>query len=100
MTGEEIVRELFSGLDWDRGRQAARDTERTLMMPGDIGAVAILLTKLLGYAVDPDGYAAWSRERQLARLMEGIDAAIWAHDESATDVLFGEYRELLGKTGP
>ena len=69
-------------------------------MPGDVGAVAILLTKLLGYAVDPDGYSAWSRERKLSRLMEGIDAAIYTHDSSAADVLFAEYRELLQQQGP
>lgn len=69
-------------------------------MPGDVGAVAMLLTKVLGYAVDPDGYEQWTRERKLARLMEGIDAAIWSHDESATDVLFAEYRWLLQQAGP
>lgn len=67
---------------------------------GDVGAVAILLTKLLGYAVDPGGYTAWSRERKLARLMEGIDNAIHTHDDSAADVLFAEYRELLQQQGP
>jgi hypothetical protein len=70
------------------------------MMPGDIAAVAMLLTKLLGYAVDPGGYETWSRERKLSRLMEGIDAAIYAHDDSAADVLFAEYRVLLQITGP
>lgn len=69
-------------------------------MPGDVGAVALLLTRVLGYAVDPDGYSQWSRERKLARLMEGIDAAIWSHDESAADVLFSEYRWLLQQAGP
>ena len=70
------------------------------IIPGDIGAVAMLLTKLLGYAVDPGGYESWSRERKLSRLMEGIDAAIYAHDESAADVLFAEYRALLQQQGP
>ena len=69
-------------------------------MPGDVGLVAALLTKILGYAVDPDGYALWTRERKLARLQEGIDAAIWAHDESAADLLFSEYRALLQQAGP
>jgi hypothetical protein len=69
-------------------------------MPGDIAAVAMLLTKLLGYAVDPDGYSAWSRERKLSRLMEGIDAAIFTHDDTAADVLFNEYRWLLQQQGP
>ncbi len=41
-------------------------------MAGDIGLVATLLTKLLGYAVDPDGYEQWSRDRKLVRLMEGV----------------------------
>jgi hypothetical protein len=63
-------------------------------MPGDIGAVAILLTKILGYAVDDDGYASWSRDRKLTRLLEGIDGAIALHDESAIDILFGEYRRV------
>jgi len=94
MTGAELVRERFSNeLEWNRNR-------REFQMPGDVGAIAILLTKLLGYAVDPDGYSTWSRERKLARLMEGIDAAIYAHDESAADVLFSEYRALLQSSGP
>ena len=70
------------------------------IVPGDIAAVSILLSKLLGYAVDPGGYETWSRERKLARLMEGVDAAIYAHDESAADVLFAEYRALLQQQGP
>jgi len=69
-------------------------------MPGDVGLVAALLTKVLGYAVDPDGYEQWSREKKLTTLMEGIDAAILAHDEPATDVLFDEYRWVRQQAGP
>lgn len=69
-------------------------------MPGDVGAVAILLTKILGYAVDPTGYEAWSRERKLARLWEAMDASILAHDETAADILFAEYRRVLQQAGP
>lgn len=69
-------------------------------MPGDVAAVSILLTKLLGYAVDPEGYESWSRERKLARLMEAINVAILAHDEAATAILFGEYRGVLQQAGP
>jgi hypothetical protein len=69
-------------------------------MPGDVGLVAALLTKVLGYAVDPDGYSQWSRERKLARLQEGIDASIWNHDETAMDILLAEYRSVLLQAGP
>jgi hypothetical protein len=70
------------------------------MMPGDVGLIAALLTKMLGYAVDPDGYEQWSRDRKLTRLMEGIDAAVLIHDDTAVDVLFNEYRGVLQQAGP
>lgn len=69
-------------------------------MPGDVGLVAALLTKALGYATDADGYEQWSREQKLTKLMEALDVAIVAHDQSTTDALFDEYRWLRQQTGP
>ena len=67
-------------------------------MPGDVGAVATLLTKALGLIFDPDGYEQLARENKLKVLMRGCNAAI-THDDWATfDALMDEYRELRQRT--
>ena len=65
---------------------------------GDVGAVAILLTKLFGFAVDADGYEQMAREKKLKTLMRGINDAIAAGDWAACDVLFVEYRRVSRET--
>ena len=66
---------------------------------GDIGAVAALLTKAFGFAVDKTGYQQMSRERKLETLMEGINAAADTGDGPTCDALFSEYRRLRQTTG-
>ena len=70
------------------------------MMPGDVGAVATLLSKLFGFAVDPDGYEQLARENKLKLIQRGIDDAISKHDWIACDALFVKLRDLKQQTGP
>ena len=65
---------------------------------GDVGAVAVLLTKVFGFVVDPDGYQQLTRENKLKLLMRGINNAISQNDWAACDALFSEYRELHAQT--
>lgn len=65
-----------------------------------IAAVAELLSKVFGYAVDPTGYEQLSRENKLKFLMRGVNAAIEQGDWEACDKLFAQYRELKQQTGP
>ena len=67
---------------------------------GDVGAVATLLSKVLGFAVDPTGYEQLSRENQLKILMRGMNESISKDDWPTCDLLFGQYRELKQRTGP
>ena len=69
-------------------------------MPGDVGLVAALLTKALGFAVDPDGYEQLSRENKLKLLMRGANAAITNNDWATYDSINDQYRELRQQTGP
>lgn len=70
-------------------------------MAGDpITAVATLLTKAFGFAVDPTGYAALSRENKLKAMERGINDAISKNDWPTCDSLFNELRELRNQTGP
>ena len=68
-------------------------------MPGDIGLVAALLTRVFGFVVDKDGYAALTRERQLKFLMRAINDATEEGDWATVDALFAEYRLLKQQTG-
>jgi cobalamin biosynthesis protein CobD/CbiB len=45
-------------------------------MPGDIGAVATLLNTLAKWGLSEDGYAQWSKRRQLAALRQEAHAAL------------------------
>lgn len=69
-------------------------------MPGDVGAVATLLSAVFGFAVDPTGYEQLTRDNKLKFLMRGINECIAKNDWARTDVLFAEYRELRQQTGP
>jgi hypothetical protein len=69
-------------------------------MPGDIGAVATLLSKVFGFVVDPDGYEQLKRDNKLALIARGIDEAIANRDWPTCDLLFGELRALRQQTGP
>ena len=63
-------------------------------MPGDIAAVAELLSKVFGFAVDPTGYAQLAREHQLKLIQRGINDAIGKDDWAVCDALFIQLREL------
>jgi hypothetical protein len=65
-----------------------------------IAAVAELLSKVFGYAVDPNGYEQLSRENKLKFLARGINEAIAKEDWASCDLLFAQYRELRQQTGP
>ena len=66
-------------------------------MPGiteAITAVSNLLSKALGFAVDPDGYEQLSRENKLKLIGRGMNEAIAKDDWPTADLLFANYREL------
>lgn len=67
---------------------------------GDVGAIASLLSKLFGFAVDANGFAEMSREHKLKWIMRGINDAIAQNDPASADALFAAYRELYQETGP
>lgn len=69
-------------------------------MPGDVGLVAKLLSEILGFVVDPDGYEQLTRDNKLKFLMRGLNEAIAKDDWTRADILFANYRELLRQTGP
>lgn len=69
-------------------------------MPGDVGLVAKLLSEILGFAVDPDGYEQLKRENKLKFIMRGINEGIHKNDWARVDLLFAQYRELLNEVGP
>ena len=69
-------------------------------MPGDVGLVAALLTKVFGFAVDDTGYSELKRENKLKLIQRGIDEAISKNDWPTCDALFGELRTLREQTGP
>lgn len=67
-------------------------------MPGDIGAVAALLTKVLGAVFDEDGLNQLTRENKLKLIMRGCNAAITNGDWASFDRLMDDYRELRQQT--
>ena len=69
-------------------------------MPGDVGAVAVLLSKIFGFAVDADGYEQLARENKLKLLYRGIDEAITKDDWATCDTLFQRLRDFKQQTGP
>ena len=69
-------------------------------MPGDVGAVAMLLSKVFGFVVDPDGLATMKREHEIEVIHAGIKIALDKGDSDAVDLLFQRYRELSSSTGP
>lgn len=68
-------------------------------MPGDVGLVAQLLTKIFGFIVDPDGLAAMKREHELELINAALKIALDQGDETAVDLLFMRFRELSAKAG-
>ena len=68
-------------------------------MPGDVGLIAELLTKVLGFVVDPTGLAAMKREHQLEVIHSGIKIGVDQGDWAAVDLLFQQLRELRDATG-
>ena len=64
------------------------------MFPGDIGAVAELLSKVFGFVVDEDGLARMRREHKLELINAAFKIALDQHDETAVDLLFAHLREL------
>ena len=69
-------------------------------MPGDVGLVAKLLSEILEFSIDPDGYARLDRDNKLKFIMRGINAGIKKDDWTRVDLLFAHYRELLHAIGP
>ena len=64
------------------------------VIPEAIAALATLLSKALGFAVDPDGYEQLSRENKLKLIGRGMNEAIANNDWPTADLLFANYREL------
>ena len=69
-------------------------------MPGDVGLVAALLTKVFGFVVDPTGLATMKREHELEVIHSGIKIALDQRDFATVDLLFARYRELSKDTAP
>jgi hypothetical protein len=69
-------------------------------MPGDVGAVAILINTLASWFLKPDGYAAMSREEKLATLHASLKTALDAGAYDAADLVFAELRRLSQTTSP
>ena len=70
-------------------------------MPGEaaaVSAVAVLLSKVFGFAVDADGFAQLSRENQLKFLARGLNEAIDKNDWPTVQALFNSYRQLKQET--
>jgi hypothetical protein len=66
---------------------------------GDIGAVATFLDDLFRYfAMDPNGYARLSVERQLEALRNASNQALDDRDWAAYDRCIAEYRRLQATT--
>lgn len=63
-------------------------------MPGDVGLVAELLSRVFGWLVDPTGYEQLTLDNKLRLIMRGINDAVAKNDWAAVDALFAEYREL------
>jgi hypothetical protein len=67
-------------------------------MPGDVGLVAALLTKVFGFVVDPTGLAAMKREHELEVIHAAYTIALDRGDTDAVDALLERLRELSAKT--
>lgn len=63
-----------------------------------VEAIAVLLTKVFGFAVGSKTYEEMTREKKLKTLSEGMDVAIDNGDAESADRLFNEYRELRRQT--
>lgn len=68
-------------------------------MTGDVGAVATFLTLIADFFIDPNKWERLSRERKLATIKEGLDAAIDARDWVAADRFMQLYRSLSEQSG-
>jgi hypothetical protein len=66
-------------------------------MPGAVGAVATLLTKIFGFVVDPTGLAAMKREHELEVIHAAYKIALDRGDTDAVDALLARLRELSQK---
>lgn len=69
-------------------------------MPGDVGAVATLLSQVFGFLVDPTGLEQMKLEHRIEVISAGVRIAISKKDYAACDVLFTEYRQLSKSIAP
>ena len=63
-------------------------------MPGDVGLVAALLSKVFGFVVDPTGLASMKREHELEVIHAAHKIALDNGDTDAIDALYVRLREL------
>jgi hypothetical protein len=63
-------------------------------MPGDVGLVAALLSKVFGFVVDPTGLSAMKREHELEIIHAAHKIALDNGDTDAIDALYVRLREL------
>ncbi len=63
-------------------------------MPGDVGAVATLLNTVASWFMSEDGYAEFTKRRQLAALRQKADAALANHDMAEHARILAEYERL------
>lgn len=72
-------------------------------MPGEaaaVAAVAELLSRVFGWAVDPTGMEQLTLDNKLKLIMRGINEAIIKNDWPAADALFQQYRGLRREQSP
>lgn len=70
----------------------------SLGIPEAIAEVTKLLSKVFGFAVNPDGFARMSRDSQLKMIARGMDVAILKNDWPTVDSLFGHLDRLYVET--
>ena len=69
-------------------------------IPGAVTAGFTCFTKVADILTDPAQYAAWSRERKMEFVREGLDASLDASDWPGVNRFMGMYRVLDEQTGP
>lgn len=67
-------------------------------MPGDVGLVAALLTKVFGFVVDPTGLSTMRREHEQEVIHAAFKIAMDQNDTATADQLFARLRELSART--
>lgn len=63
-------------------------------MPGDVGAVATLLNTVLGWVLDPEGLAQFTRDQKVKAINDAMLTALAANDWASVDACFAALKRL------